>query len=422
MTRPAVRIYTPEIQQIHTNHISDPLSNPFSIAYYLVTDIQHIPPIIGLFPYLGGIVITKNLQIYDFIKNKYAHLAIPCYYVSRRRRAHKLLVSQKIRTVIYPSYHTLYRGNAVQIFHGGLSDKNYVESVKILPYDLVLFPGEKTRDKVARSGYLKWIPKWDLVGYPKFDPMVTRTVEVQKLFSNNRKTILYAPTWVSQNERLKMIKFSKYGESSLHIWAKDIITQLHVEYNIIIKYHSRIYRQPGDIYEEIDNLIKTLGASDVIKVAIDDNILPFMAQADLMISDMSTACYEWFHFDKPIVFANPSPENYKPSDDISSNTYAWQAGDVINESQDILQFVRKNLVEDFYREKRNEIFKYAVFKPDGKATERQAQAIIEFTKRFERMPYWWLLISAWIRRRSRRTASKVLNRYYRLFKKSKIGK
>ena len=68
----------------------------------------------------------------------------------------------------------------------------------------------------------------------------------------------------------------------------------------------------------------------------EDNILPFMAQADLMISDISTACYEWFHFDKPIVYANPAPGKYQPSDDIGSNTYAWQAGDVINQAEDIL--------------------------------------------------------------------------------------
>lgn len=406
-------------------HIADDSGlprNPFSIAYYLVTDIQHIPPVVRLFPYLGGIVITENLQIHDFIKMKYAHLAIACFYVSKRSEAHKLLIKHKIRTVIYPSYHTLYRGNAVQIFHGGLSDKNYVESVKILPYDLVLFPGEKTRDKVARSGYLKWIPKWKIVGYPKFDPLVNRSIVSQKLFHNNRKTILYAPTWVSQHERLKMIKFSPFGESSLHVWAKDIINTLRSHYNIIIKYHSRIYRKPHDIYWEIEELIKRLGAEDVVKIVVDDNIVPFMDQADLMISDMSTACYEWFHFDRPIVFANPAPEHYAPSNDISSNTYAWQAGDVINHRDDILKFVQTNLETDSYREIRKKIFGYAVFKPDGQATERQAQAIIDFSKRYEHTPYAWLIISAWIRRRSRRTASKLLNRYYRLFKKEKIGK
>jgi len=396
--------------------------NPYKIAYYLVTDIQHIPPVIRLFPHLKGIVITENNQIFEHINSKYKDYNIPCYYVKKRKEAHSLITKNRIRTVIYPSYHVLFRGKAVQIFHGGLSDKNYVESIKVTVYDLVLFPGEKTKDKIKNSGYLKIIPNWKLVGYPKFDPLIDKSLKVSPVFKNNKKTILYAPTWVSQNENFKMINFSSYGESSLHIWAKEIIKELHKSYNIIIKYHSRIYRKPNDIYSEIDNLIIELGAQENIAVKVDDNILPYMYQADLMISDISTACYEWFHFNRPIVFANPSIEHYKPSNDINSNTFAWQAGDVINKKEDIKSFVDSNIANDKYINKRNEIFNYTVYQPDGNATIRQVEAIKKLVKKYENYPYWFLIISSYIFRRYRRNRSKVINRFYRFLKKDKWGK
>ncbi|MFC1887791.1 CDP-glycerol glycerophosphotransferase family protein [Candidatus Cloacimonadota bacterium] len=394
----------------------------YAIGYYLVTDIQHIPPVIRLYPHLGGLVFTTKKFISERIQTKYADQNIKVVLCKNRSELHKMMRKHKIRVMIYPSYHVLYGGKAIEIFHGGLSDKNYVESVKILVYDYVLFPGEKTKDKVARSGYLKYVPEWKIIGYPKFDPLINSTLKVEPLFKNNRKTVLYAPTWVSQNVNFKIIKFSSYGESSLDLWAKEIIKALHHDYNIIIKYHSRIYRKPGDIYEQIDELIKSLGAEEYVKVKIDDNILPFMYQADLMISDISTACYEWFHFNKPIIFANPAPEHYQKSADIGSNTFAWQAGDVINKKEDIISYVKLNLENDKYKEKRNEIFEYTVFQPDGNATERQADAIIKFYERYKKLPFWWLFITTKIHRRLRRNNSKLLNWYYQVFKKNKVGK
>ncbi len=81
---------------------------------------------------------------------------------------------------------------------------------------------------------------------------------------------------------------------------------LHKECNLIIKYHSRIYREENDIYDQIDKLIIALGAQDSVVTKIDDNILPYMKEADLMISDISTACYEWFHYSFSNIVINGS--------------------------------------------------------------------------------------------------------------------
>ena len=204
------------------------------IAYFLITDIQHFPPILRLLPLLGGIIITSNKAIYNYIQKKYPDLNFPVYLVKNNNQARKILFKHRIRMVIYPGFNTLYFGKSVQIFHGGLSDKNYVESLLILLYNFVLFPGVKTKDKVEKSGYLKFIPKWDIVGYPKFDPLINHKLETSYIFTNGRKTILYAPTWESDQHTTNFVKFSPYGETSINLWAKEIIQSLHKDYNLII--------------------------------------------------------------------------------------------------------------------------------------------------------------------------------------------
>lgn len=396
--------------------------NKYKIAYYITTNIQHIPPVVRLIPYLGGIVITRNPDIYNHFIKKYSDLGTQIFLVKSTSQVRKLIVKNRIRVVIYTGFNAVFRGKSVQIFHGGLSDKNYVESLKILLYDLVLFPGEKTKDKIDRVGYLKHLKEWKIVGYPKFDPLANSSFKVAPIFNNGRKTILYAPTVISKVNEKDIIRFSKYGESSLNVWAKQIISELHKEYNIIIKYHSTMEREPGDIFEQIDQLIKDLRATDNVVTIVDDNILHYMYQADLMISDISTACYEWFHFNRPIIFANPAPRMYFPSNDITSNTYAWNAGDIINEQNDICKLVSDNLTTDKYKEVRNRIFNYTVYKPDGNAAERQANAILELYRKNEKTPYFWLIFSSWAWGRSRRLAINAINQYYKWFKKDKLGK
>lgn len=397
------------------------IGNDYKIAYYITTNIQHIPPVIRLIPYLGGIIVTRNPDIYNHFKMKYPDFNTPIYLVKTTAQVRKAIIKNKIRLVIYTGFNAVYRGKSVQIFHGGLSDKHYVESLKILLYDLVLFPGEKTKDKIDRAGYLKHLKKWEIVGYPKFDPLANRSLNVTPIFNNGRKTILYAPTVISKVNEKDIIRFSKFGESSLNIWSKQIITELHKDYNIIIKYHSTMEREPGDIYEQIDQLIKDLNATEHVVTIVDDNILHYMYQADLMISDISTACYEWFHFDRPIIFANPAPGKYFPSNDITSNTFAWNAGDIINEQGDIARLVKENIAEDRYNRIRNKIFNYTVYKPDGNAAERQSKAIVDLYRKNEKTPYFWLIFTSWAWGRSRRMIINIVNQYYIWFKKEKLG-
>ncbi len=185
--------------------------------------------------------------------------------------------------------------------------------------------------------------------------------------------------------------FSPHGESSLPLWGERLVRAVGTRWNLIIKYHSRINPNETSIYEKIDRCIEEAGVQDSVKVVWDSSIAEYMNQADIMISDISAVCYEWMHTGRPIIFANPSPDNYRPSSDPMSNTYAWRAGDVLYSEEDIVASIEKNLAEDSYRGIRQQLLEETFHKPDGRAGERQAGEIAALHERIGQQPLALLL-------------------------------
>ncbi|MCD4706754.1 MAG: CDP-glycerol glycerophosphotransferase family protein [Candidatus Sabulitectum sp.] len=352
------------------------MSDNYKIAYWLRTDIQHFAHIRPIYDNLGGVILTKNPVIYDYLKEKFPYLHMDLLFVKNSTEAKIILNRMDIKLVLYTGFQMIFWGYSVQVFHGA-SDKHYLlQHRRILLYDLLLLPGKKHMDKIRSVYNLKHPQRFKIVGYPKFDKLVSNTLIQSPVFNNGKPTILYAPTWISEDSGTKL-KFSKHGESSLPLWGKKLIRAIAPRWNLIIKYHSRINRNNTDIYREIDQLITELGAEESVKVIWDSDITHYMHQADLMISDISAVCYEWFHTNRPIVFANPAPDHYRPSTEELANTYAWQAGDVLYKEEDILPVVRQNLASDRYMSIRNKLLQHSFYKPDGHATERQLAEIVK---------------------------------------------
>ncbi|OUS31998.1 hypothetical protein A9Q98_02265 [Thalassotalea sp. 42_200_T64] len=358
------------------------------VAYYVNDNIQHFPPVHRLQTKLPGPIIVRGQHIFDYIQKQYPDIAKRVFFIRDRGKAKAFLKKHQIRVVVYPMFKTLSFGLSVEIFHGGLSDKRYLENAFISVYDLVLFPGEKSRDKVAKAELLENVVDYEVVGYPKFDPLINDALEYQPLFTNGKPTVLYAPTWISMaKEGATGHRFSLYGESSLPLWGINLLKHMPESVNFIVKFHSLVHEDGNSVNKQMEDYVKQHGLEHRIKILYADNILQYMDQADVMISDISSACYEWFHFNRPIIYANPDPVHYRESDDISSNTFAWQAGDVINTEEDIATLIKRNLNADAHQEMRNKIFHYSIYQPDGHATERQADAIVKLLGKYESVPY-----------------------------------
>jgi hypothetical protein len=250
------------------------------------------------------------------------------------------------------------RTQAVQIFHG-MSDKPFTYERDFSDYLLCLCVGQRQVDRLLQAPCNQTM-KWTLIGYPKFDyPPI-----YPPLFGNDKKTLIYCPTWRKENI------------SSIEIFLNhpDVIEQLTQDYNLIVKPHPNIFNPDRQFYDQ--TIVDRLYQLPQIQLIRSGNVMPWFAQADLFIGDISAAGYEWLYYNKPMVFLNPQPGVLQPSTDVAAMTYLWQCGEVCDDIQQLKQSVERNLQCDHYQAVRKSLLHYSVFNPrDNGATQRGIKEI-----------------------------------------------
>ncbi len=242
---------------------------------------------------------------------------------------------------------------AIQIFHG-MSDKPFTYERDFSDYRLCLCVGRRQVDRLLQTPANRTM-RWSLIGYPKFDCPPT----LPKLFDNGRKTIIYCPTW------------RKRGISSIEHFLNnlDVVDQIRQDYNLIVKPHPNIFNPNRPFYDP--TIVARLQRIPDIKLIRSGNVMPWFAQADLFIGDISASGYEWLYFDRPAVFLNPQPGLLRRSADVTSMTYLWQCGDVCDRMSDLKPLIDQNLQCDRYHDQRERVLHYSVLNPrDNRATQR----------------------------------------------------
>jgi hypothetical protein len=134
-----------------------------------------------------------------------------------------------------------------------------------------------------------------LVGMPKVDCLVDgslrRDAVLRKLrLDPSRPTILYAPTWSAH--------------SSLNLMGIELIERLlDHPWNLIVKLHDRS-RDPRAFYSGGIDWVARLNAvmsRETAHLAADADVCPYLAAADVMITDHSSAGFEYLLLDRPLV-------------------------------------------------------------------------------------------------------------------------
>lgn len=138
-------------------------------------------------------------------------------------------------------------------------------------------------------------PAIRLVGYPKTDCLVDgsidRTLVLRDLqLEASRPTVLYAPTWSPA--------------SSLNAMGEELIRRLlPLDVNLIVKLHDRS-RDVREIYsggvDWVRRLTPLMREGHAV-IAPGHDICPYLVAADVMITDHSSAGFEYLLLDRPIV-------------------------------------------------------------------------------------------------------------------------
>ena len=193
---------------------------------------------------------------------------------------------------------SLPRGTArVQVFHGVGGKYGFdAPDRSMREWHRLFFVNERRlRNFIAAGAIDADSPAIRLIGMPKADCLVDGSIDRAQVLASlgldpARPTVLYAPTWSPA--------------SSLNAMGAELVTALaRLPINIILKLHDRS-RDPRERYsggiDWVTRMRPLLPAGRGV-IAPGHDISPYLVAADLMITDHSSAGFEFLLRDRPIV-------------------------------------------------------------------------------------------------------------------------
>jgi hypothetical protein len=195
---------------------------------------------------------------------------------------------------------TLPRGaRRVQMFHGvagkysGIYD---TPSRSMRDWDRLFFINRRRLKNYIRAGAIDAeSPAARLVGYPKLDCLVDGSLKRDDVLKQigidpARRTVLYAPTW------------SPY--SSLNAMGESLVRSLVMAgYAVIVKLHDRCrdpqYKHSGgvDWVGRLEPILRSGGG----RLADGSDACPYLAAAEVLITDHSSVGFEYLLLDRPLI-------------------------------------------------------------------------------------------------------------------------
>ena len=193
---------------------------------------------------------------------------------------------------------TLPRGTSrIQMFHGVAGKYGFdAPDESMRQWHRLFFVNERRLRNFVSSGAIDDnSPAARLVGMPKVDCLVNGSLHRETILAGlgldpARPTVLYAPTWSRA--------------SSLNLMGERLIGQLAaLPINVIVKLHDRS-RDPRARYSggvDWPARLAPLLSRAHTRLADGANITPLLAASDVMISDHSSAAFEYLLLDRPLV-------------------------------------------------------------------------------------------------------------------------
>ena len=194
---------------------------------------------------------------------------------------------------------TLPRGACrIQTFHGVGGKYGFdAPTTSMRDWDRLFFVNERRmRNFIAAGAIDADSPAARLVGMPKVDCLVDGTLRRHPVLADlgldpARPTVLYAPTWSPA--------------SSLNAFGEDLVRRLlDRPINLLVKLHDRSrdlrerYSGGRDWMAVLAPLTATWSNARLLD---GHDITPYLAAADVMITDHSSAGFEYLLLDRPLV-------------------------------------------------------------------------------------------------------------------------
>lgn len=267
----------------------------------------------------------------------------------------------------------LHRTCRIQMFHGVGGKYGFDAPTESLhAWHRLFFVNERRlRNCVAAGAIDAQSPAIRLIGMPKVDALVDGSLERQHVLtalglSPERPTVLYAPTWSPA--------------SSLNALGVDLVDRLsRLPINVVIKLHDRSLDPRPQYSGGIDwrTELRPYLRPGTVVLARGADICPYLVAADAMITDHSSAGFEYLLLDRPIV------RIHRPELIALANIHRdyvdllAAASESTTDVVDTVAAVERALAEPECRSASRRAVAADLFYRPGTATERCANALYE---------------------------------------------
>lgn len=195
---------------------------------------------------------------------------------------------------------SLPRGtHRIQTFHGVAGKYGNVydrPERSVREWDRLFFINQRRLNNFVAAGAIDAdSPAIRLIGMPKADCLVDGSLERDAILKSlgldpSRRTVLYAPTWTPY--------------SSLNVMGEELVNQLaRAGFCVIVKLHDNS-RDPDprnsggtDWVGRLTPILQNSGGH----LAERGTVAPYLVAADVMISDHSSAGFEYLLLDRPLI-------------------------------------------------------------------------------------------------------------------------
>ncbi|MCM1180023.1 MAG: CDP-glycerol glycerophosphotransferase family protein [Clostridium sp.] len=183
-------------------------------------------------------------------------------------------------------------------------------------------------------------------GFPRFDLLVQKESSNQK-YAGNRKTIAWLPRWiVGDGVENKKSNFFKYCDAFIHYMDE------HMENQLIIRPHPLMFEsiiENGIMKEEeVEQLKARLLSHANIVIDADNDYLPTLRQADILVADFTSLLIEYFVTGKPIIYCDTADGFNADAQLMDSTLYHaenWtELESLLSQSEDILYGERQRAI------------------------------------------------------------------------------
>ncbi|QCI29081.1 CDP-glycerol glycerophosphotransferase family protein [Caminibacter pacificus] len=245
-------------------------------------------------------IVFSNDRTYKYVKKNNLFHSFTKYFIKDKEELIKAYnASKSLKIILYlnnniKNFLSLIHNKAFHIHIGhGESEKDSSISNQINAYDYVFVSGKASIDRFKKNflNYSYNKHKYIEIGRPVLD--FIKPIKIENL--NNKKVVLYAPTWEGS------LEFMNY--SSLEYGKEILKFFINKKYFIIYKPHPLIGSR-NKKYKKIQKDIMKFLKDYKYSYVHDKNVLDVFPLIDFAIFDNSSIIIDYLSFEKPYIITN----------------------------------------------------------------------------------------------------------------------